>query len=47
MFIKLIEALHPEDSKIIIAAKDKKLKKNYKGLTKNLVKKTWPNLIKK
>jgi hypothetical protein len=47
MFIKLIEALHPEDSKIVIAAKDKKLRKNYKGLTKTLIKKTWPNLIKK
>lgn len=47
IFIKMLEKLHPEDAKILLAAKDKKLVKNVKGLTKKLVQKTWPNLIKK
>lgn len=45
MFLSFIESLHGEEAEMVIAAKDKKLK--YKGITKALVKDTFPNLITK
>ena len=43
MFVGLLERLDPEDAKLLIAVKDKKL--SYKGLTYKLVKDTWPDLL--
>ena len=45
MFLSFIESLHGEEAEMVIAAKDKKLK--YKGITKAMVKDTFPNLIQK
>lgn len=43
LFITLLESVHPEDAKLLVAMKDKKLP--YKGITKQLVKETFPGLI--
>ena len=43
MFVRLLERLDPEDAKLIIAMKDKKI--TYKGLSYKLVKDTWPDLL--
>ena len=43
MFVELLERLDPNDAKLIIAVKDKKL--SYKGLSYKLVKDTWPDLL--
>ena len=42
IFIETLESLHPEDAKVLIAMKDRKLP--YKGLTKKLVEEAFPNL---
>lgn len=46
MFIRLLEAIHPEDAKLIIMCKDKELVGKFKGLTKKLVSETFAGLIK-
>ena len=38
MFIQLLEALHPDEADILVAAKDKVLHRKYKGLSENVVK---------
>jgi len=43
MFVELLERLDPNDAKLIIAVKDRKL--TYKGLSYKLVKDTWPDLL--
>lgn len=43
LFIEMLESVHPEDAKILLAMKDKKLP--YKGITANLIKKAFPGLI--
>ena len=43
MFVGLLERLDPEDAKLMIDVKDRKL--SYKGLTYKLVKDTWPDLL--
>lgn len=45
MFIRLLESIHPEDAKIVLAMVARKLP--VKGLTKALVKEAFPNLIRK
>ena len=45
MFVRLLESVHPEDAKIVLAMVAKKLP--IKGLTKALVKEAFPNLIRK
>ena len=45
LFIELLESLHYDDAMLVVDAKDKKLK--IKGITKKMVKETFPNLIKK
>ena len=45
MFIEILEGIHPQEAELIILMKDKKLDGVYKGLTKKLVKDTWPRLI--
>jgi hypothetical protein len=47
MFIKLLEAIHPNDAKVIIRMKDKDLQGMYKGVTKKLVEEAFPGLIRK
>lgn len=43
LFINMLESLDPEDAKLILAVKDKKMP--YKGITKKLVEETFPGLI--
>ena len=38
MFVQLLEALHPDEAEILVAAKDKILHRKYKGLSENVVK---------
>lgn len=45
MFIRLLESVHPDDAKLIIAMKDKKVAGLYKGVTKKLVSEAFPGLI--
>jgi hypothetical protein len=44
LFIDMLEAIDPDDAKVLIAMKDRKLP--YKGLTRNLVAEAFPNLAK-
>ena len=46
MFIRLLEAVDPEDAKLICLCKDKELAGKFKGLTKKLVSETFSGLIK-
>lgn len=43
LYINLLETVHPEDAKLLISIKEKKLP--YKGLTLNLIKEAYPGLI--
>lgn len=43
LFIELLESIHPDEAKLIIAVKDKKLP--YKGITAKTVEKAFPGLI--
>jgi hypothetical protein len=43
LFINLLETVHPNDAKLLLAIKEKKLP--YKGLTLNLIKEAYPGLI--
>ena len=45
MFIKLLESLHASEAKLLVLAKDKKMK--YTGITKKLCQDTFPGLITK
>jgi hypothetical protein len=47
MFIKALEAIHPDDAKIVLLMKDKELSGVYKGLTKKLASEAFPGLIAK
>ena len=38
MFIQMLEGLHKDDAKLLVAVKDKELNKVYKGLTDSVVK---------
>ena len=43
-FIRLLETVHAEDAKAIIAMKDKALEELYPGLSRKLVEKAYPTL---
>ena len=43
MFVALLERVDPNDAKLILAVKDRKL--SYKGLSYKLVRDTWPDLL--
>lgn len=43
LFIQLLENVDPEDAKVLLAAKDKKLP--YKGLTAKLINQAYPGLL--
>jgi hypothetical protein len=43
LYITLLESVHPEDAKILLAIKDKKLP--YKSITANIVKEAFPGLL--
>lgn len=43
LFIELLESIHPEDAKILVAIKDKKLP--YKSLNIKVIKEAFPGLI--
>jgi hypothetical protein len=43
LFVNMLESLDPEDAKLLLAVKDKKMP--YKGITKKLVTETFPGLI--
>ena len=38
MFVQMLEGLHADEAKLIVAAKDKRLHQVYKGLSANVVK---------
>ena len=44
LFIQILEGVDPNDAKVLLMMKDRKLL--YKGLTRNLVAETFPNLTK-
>ena len=46
IFISILEQIHANDAKTIIAAKDKELDKMYSNITADVVEKAFPNLIK-
>jgi len=43
MFVQMLEGLHPDEAKVVIAAKDKKLNKRYK-VTKACVSEAFPQI---
>lgn len=43
LYIELLESIHPEDAKLLVSIKDKKIP--YKGITTKLVKEAFPGLI--
>lgn len=43
LFIQVLESINPEDAKLLIGVKEKKLP--YKGLTKKLIEEAFPNLL--
>ena len=43
MFVQMLEGLHPDEAKVVIAAKDKKLNKRYK-ITKACVSEAFPTI---
>lgn len=43
LFINLIESIDPNDAKVLLSAKDKKLP--YKGITSNLINEAYPGLL--
>lgn len=45
LFINMLEGLHDDDAKIVLAMKSKTLHMLYPGLTDTLVKKAFPNLL--
>ena len=38
LFVQMLEGLHPNEAQLLVAAKDKALHKEYKGLSTNVVK---------
>tara|TARA_B100001093_G_scaffold476382_1_gene502731 strand:- start:1283 stop:1714 length:432 start_codon:yes stop_codon:yes gene_type:complete len=46
ILIGLLEQIHANDAKALIAAKDKELDKIYTNITSSIVEKAFPNLIK-
>jgi hypothetical protein len=46
IFLDILESLHEKDSEILCAAKDNRLEKLYPKVSKTLVAKVFPNLIK-
>ena len=47
MLIRMLESIHPDDAKLVIAVKDKKLAGMYNRITKKLVQEAFPTLISK
>lgn len=47
LFIELLESIDKSDAELLVAMKDKQLKKLYPCLTKPLIKSVFPNLIVK
>ena len=43
LFIEMLESIHPQEAELLLQVKDKKLK--CRGLTYNLVKETFPELL--
>ena len=46
MFLGMLSIVHPDDTPLLVAMKDKKFQGLYKGVTKLAVQEAWPNLIK-
>jgi hypothetical protein len=43
IFIQILESVDPEDAKLLVAVKDKKIP--YKGITEKLIREAFPNLL--
>ena len=45
LFIEVLENIDPRDAKLLISMKDKKLPEEFKGISKAVVKKAFPDLL--
>lgn len=45
MFIEILESVHEKEAEVVIAMKEKKIDKVYKGVTMTVVKEAFPRLI--
>lgn len=46
LFVDMLETIDPEEAKLLIAVKDNKISEVYRGLTKSVVRKAFPELLK-
>ena len=45
LFVQILEGIHWQEADLVIAAKDKQLEKLYKNITREIVRKAFPNLL--
>lgn len=45
LFVQILEGIHWSEADLVIAAKDKELEKLYKNVTREIVRKAFPNLL--
>ena len=45
LFVQILEGIHWQEADLVIAAKDKQLEKLYKNVTREIVRKAFPNLL--
>lgn len=45
LFVQILEGIHWQEADLVIAAKDKQLEKLYKNITREVVRKAFPNLL--
>lgn len=45
LFIQILEGIHWSEADLVVAAKDKQLEKLYKNITREIVRKAFPNLL--
>ena len=45
VFVQILEGIHWQEADLVIAAKDKQLEKLYKNITREIVRKAFPNLL--
>lgn len=45
LFVQILEGIHWQEADLVVAAKDKQLEKLYKNVTREIVRKAFPNLL--
>lgn len=45
LFVQILEGIHWQEADLVVAAKDKQLEKLYKNITREVVRKAFPNLL--